>query len=138
MKKIIIIEINEVKGLLDSRLSYVFKRLRLGIIISSAAVIMFFLLAMWENGICYFAGFLSGCINFVLLDLSLSFLTKAKYKNPVLVQRLFFIVRYLIVVNILIRIVNPNAAYIILFCVGFLNVNFSVIVSSYKFKLNSR
>lgn len=140
MKKISIEEMihNEVSSLPGKRFSYMVKKLKAGLVISSMAAIMFFSLTMWEGGASYLIGFLSGCFNFLLLTLSIGIITSARYKKPVLVQRLLFIARYLIVINILIRAVSPSAANIILFCVGFLCVNFSIIISSYKFKLNTR
>jgi hypothetical protein len=114
------------------------RRLRVGIIIATASLGVFFVLNVWDGGACYLVGFLSGCLNLVFLTLSISIVTSIRYKKPVLVQRLFLIVRYLLIVNILIRTVNPNAIGIVLFCIGFLSVNFSVIISSYKFKLNTR
>lgn len=121
-----------------SQLKYMIQRLSVGIIIATASLGLFFALNIWEEGVCYLVGFLSGCLNLVFLTLSISIVTNLRYKKPVLVQRLFLIVRYLIIVNILIRTINPNAIEIILFCIGFLSVNFSVIISSYKFKLNTR
>jgi O-antigen/teichoic acid export membrane protein len=121
-----------------SQLKYMIQRLRVGIIIATVSLVGFFALNFWEGGVCYLVGFLSGCLNFVFLTLSISIVTSIRYKKPVLVQRLFLIVRYLLIVNILIRTVNPNAIGIVLFCIGFLSVNFSVIISSYKFKLNTR
>lgn len=113
------------------------QRLRVGIIIAAVGLMVLFILGIWKYGVCYLFGFLSGALNFVLLTLSIWFVTNIKYKKPVLVQRLFFIARYLLIVNILVRTTNPNAFEIILFCIGLLSVNFSVIVSSYKFKLNT-
>ncbi len=124
--------------MLMSQSKYMIQRLRLGIIIATASLGVFFVLNMWEYGISYLVGFLTGCLNLVFLTISISLVTSTRYKKPVLVQRLFLIVRYLLIVNILIRIVNPNAIEIVLFCIGFLSVNFSVIISSYKFNLNTR
>jgi hypothetical protein len=121
-----------------SQIKYIIQRLRIGVIIATASLGVFFALNIWDDGICYLVGFLTGCLNFVILTLSISILTSRRYKKPVLVQRLFFIARYLLIVNILIRIVNPNVIEILLFCFGFLSVNFSVIISSYKFNLNTR
>jgi hypothetical protein len=121
-----------------SQIKYIIQRLRIGVIIATASLGVFFALNIWDDGICYLVGFLTGCFNFVILTLSISILTSRRYKKPVLVQRLFFIARYLLIVNILIRIVNPNVIEILLFCFGFLSVNFSVIISSYKFNLNTR
>lgn len=121
-----------------SQIKYMIQKLRIGIIIATVSLGVFFTLNIWEGGVCYLIGFLSGCLNLVFLTLSISLITSKEYKKPVLVQRLFLIVRYLLIVNILIRTVNPNAIEVVLFCIGFLSVSFSIIISSYKFKLNTR
>jgi hypothetical protein len=114
------------------------QRLWVGIITAALSLGVLFTLNIWEGGICYIVGFLSGCLNFTLLTLSISLITSTRYKKPILLQRLFFIVRYLLIVNILIRTVKPSIIEIVLFCMGFLSVNFSVIISFYKSKLNTR
>lgn len=113
------------------------QKLRIGIIITAVCFTVLFISGVWEYGVCYLIGFLTGALNFILLTVSVWFVTNTKYKKPVLIHRLFFIARYLLIVNILIRTVKPNAIVIILFFAGLLCVNFSVIVSSYRFRVNT-
>lgn len=119
-------------------LKFMIQRLRVGIVVATMGLGIFFALNILEGGICYIVGFLSGCLNFIFLTLSISLITSTRYKKPILMQRLFFIIRYLLCVNIFIRTATSNVIEIVLFCIGFLSVNFSVIISFYKFKLNTR
>lgn len=112
------------------------QRLKLGIIITVLSFGVTIPLNIWKVQVCYLIGFLTGCLNFFFLNLSIYLVINMKYKKPVLLQRMFFIVRYLLILNILLGTVNPNAAEIILFCIGLLSVNFSIIISSYRFKLS--
>lgn len=121
---------------MGSKLKYIVIKLRIGITISAVGFTVFAVLDIWKNGVCYLLGFLSGCLNFILLTLSVWFVTNTKHKKPVLLYRLFFIVRYLLILDILLSTINPNANQVVMFCIGLLSVNFSVILSSYKFKFN--
>lgn len=121
-----------------NQMKYMIQRLRLGIIIAVLNSGLFFALDIWGYGICYMFGFLSGCLNFILLVLSVSIVTNTMYKKPVLVQRLFLIARYLLLINVLARTVDTNIIEVILFFTGFLSINFSVIITSYKFRLNTK
>lgn len=114
------------------------QRLGVGVVITAIALGTFLVLNLWDLGVCYLAGFLTGCLNLFLLTLFVLLITNTKYKRPVLLHRLFFIARYLLILNILMVSVKPMASEIIFFCVGLLCVNFSVIISSYKFRLNTR
>lgn len=123
---------------MKDQLKLMVQRIKIGIIIAVVGFGILFALNIWDVGVCYLVGFLTGCLNLFFLTLSISLITNTKYKRPVLLYRLFFIVRYLLIINILLGTVNPNSIEIILFCIGLLSVNFSVIISSYKFKLNIR
>lgn len=123
---------------MKDQLKLTIRRLRVGFVITAAVFGIFFLLDLWNLGVCYFMGFLTGCINLFLLTLSVSLITNRECKRPVLLNRLFFITRYLLILNILLGTVNPIVSEIIFFCIGLLNVNFSVIISSYRFRLNTK
>lgn len=123
---------------MKDQFKHMIHRLRVGLAITAAAFGIFLLLNLWNLGICYFMGFLTGCINLFLLILSVWLITNRECKRPVLLARLFFITRYLLILNILLGTVNPIVTEIIFFCIGLLNVNFSIIISSYRFGLNKK
>lgn len=116
-----------------SQLVYMIRRLRMGIILTVLSLLLFIVLDIWQFGVSYLLGFLSGVLNHVLLTLSIFVVTNIKCKKPVLIQRLFFIVRYLLIVNILLCTVEPNVYGIIGFFIGLLSINFSVIASFCKY-----
>lgn len=123
---------------MEEQFDFMLQRLKVGIIIAVLSFGVSIPLNIWKVQAYYLIGFLTGCLNFFFLNLSIYLVINMKYKKPVLLQRMFFIARYLLILNILLGTVNLNAAEIILFCIGLLSVNFSVIISSYRFKLSVR
>jgi hypothetical protein len=126
-----------VNYLKNSIVDYMIQRLHLGFLIMALGCVILALLNEFGIGMTYIFGFLAGCINFILLYLSTGFITNKRFKNLVLLQRLFFIFRYLLIVNILIRVAEPRVIGIMLFGLGFMTSNFSVIMTSYRFKVHN-
>lgn len=109
---------------------FLFQKLRAGILTAAIVFLMLVMFNMGNEGICYLSGFLTGCLNLLFLSRFLWRITDMRYKRPVLLQRLFFTARYLLILNIAAGILSPDPIEIILFFAGLLSVNLSVIISS--------
>lgn len=123
--------------LLRGQLRAMAQRLRAGFILAGAGLGILAALNMWNAGVCYLVGFLTGALNLLLLSLFIGHITNAKYRRPVLLHGLFFTARYLLILNMLLYTANPEPVEIILFCSGLLSVNFSVIASFYRFRVKA-
>lgn len=122
---------------LKAELGFIIQRLRAGLLASAIVFLMLAIFNMLDQGICYLCGFLTGCLNLLLLSRFLWRVTDIKYKRPVLLQRLFFASRYLLILNIATSIASSNPIEIILFFAGLLSVHFSIIISSCNFGIST-